>query len=189
MDGRNRTRRSIGMIAALVLAVGTLGIGIASGQTSGDTYTGCLRQNGRLVKVAIGSAPTLPCAGTAVQASWNETGPEGPAGPQGAQGTQGPQGERGPRGLAGVSGYEIVTNAQTTTSSTFTFVDATCPDGKNVLGGGASARRDIGPFFTGWVVTQDFPAGDSGWTAWFDIENPAQVPVVLTTYAICANVG
>jgi hypothetical protein len=64
------------MVAALVLAVGALGIGIASGQTSGNTFTGCLK-NGTLTKVNIGNAPTSPCVGGATQVSWNEEGQPG----------------------------------------------------------------------------------------------------------------
>ena len=79
MDGNGRTRRSIGMVLALVLAVGALGIGIASGQTSGNTYTACLK-GGTLSKVAIGTAPANPCQGGATQVSWNETGEQGPPG-------------------------------------------------------------------------------------------------------------
>lgn len=79
MDGNNRIRRSIGMVVALVLAVGALGIGMASGQTSGDTYTACLK-GGTLTKVAIGTAPANPCQGGATKVSWNEIGEQGPPG-------------------------------------------------------------------------------------------------------------
>jgi hypothetical protein len=81
MDG-GRTRRSIGMVAALILAVGALGIGIASGQTSGNTYTACLK-NGTLTKVAIGTDPASPCVGGATAVSWNEQGQDGEDGQDG----------------------------------------------------------------------------------------------------------
>jgi hypothetical protein len=76
MDGNSRTRRNLGMVIALVLAVGTLGIGIASGQTSGNTYTACLK-GGTLTKVAIGSDPLSPCSKNATEINWNETGQPG----------------------------------------------------------------------------------------------------------------
>ena len=108
LDG-TRTRRSIGMVAALVLAVGALGIGIAQGQTTGDTYTGCLRVSGKLVKVAVGDAPLRPCIGPAVEISWNETGPQGIRGPQGLQGPQGHRGEQGPPGVTECVGPYLLT--------------------------------------------------------------------------------
>jgi hypothetical protein len=95
------------MVAALALAIGALGVGVASGQSTGDTYTGCLQPSGKLVKVAVGTDPTSPCQGSAVQVSWNQTGEQGapgPQGPSGPQGPLGPQGDRGPRGPQGPAG-------------------------------------------------------------------------------------
>jgi hypothetical protein len=76
MEMNGHARRGVGMVAALVLAVGALGIGIASGQTTGNTYTACLKA-GQLKDVAIGTEPTTPCSGSAVEVSWNETGQDG----------------------------------------------------------------------------------------------------------------
>jgi collagen triple helix repeat protein len=192
----SRTRRSIGVAVALVLGVGVLGIGIASGQTSGDTYTGCLRPTGKLVKVRVGDDPLAPCLGPAVEVSWGELGPQGPAGddgeigPRGIPGPRGQQGQPGQQGSPGISGYEIVTTTQTTTDiAPFTWFDASCPTGKKVLGGGASVRGDTAAISEAWVVNQDFPAGNSGWTGVFDFLNPGQASIVLTVYAICANVN
>ena len=78
MEGTH-TRRSVGMVVALVIAVGALGIGMASGQTPGNTYTACLK-NGTLTKVNIGVTPTGACVGGATQVSWNEIGQQGPPG-------------------------------------------------------------------------------------------------------------
>jgi hypothetical protein len=188
MDGNSkRVRGSIGLVAALVLAVGAFGIGIASGQTSGDTFTGCLRLTGKLVKVAIGSEPTSPCLGSAVEISWNETGPRGLRGLPGQQGSP------------GISGYFIATTSQTHPANVggiFTSLNANCPGGQRALGGGASALADgqgTGNF-TGstnaYVVTQDYPKADgTGWVATFDIDNSIiEAPFQMTVYAICANV-
>ena len=43
-----------------MLAIGAIGIGVASAQATGDTFTGCLK-GGTLTKVAIGSEPLSPC--------------------------------------------------------------------------------------------------------------------------------
>jgi hypothetical protein len=188
MDGSSkRARGSMGLVAALVLAVGALGIGIASGQTSGDTFTGCLRPTGKLVKVAIGSEPTSPCLGSAVEISWNETGPRGL------------QGLPGQQGSPGISGYFIATTSQTNpanVASLFTSLNANCPQGQRALGGGASALADAqgtGNFSSStnaYVITQDYPKSDgTGWVATFDIDNSIiEDAFQMTVYAICANV-
>ena len=97
------------MVAALAVAIGALGIGVASGQSPGDTFTGCLQPSGKLVKVAVGTDPTSPCQGPAVEVTWNQTGPQGSPGAPGAQGPQGPpgaNGQRGPRGVQGIPGQD-----------------------------------------------------------------------------------
>jgi hypothetical protein len=76
MDGKTRPRSLIVPISALVIAIGAIGIGVASAQATGDTYTGCLK-GGTLTKVAIGRDPLSPCSATATKISWNETGQAG----------------------------------------------------------------------------------------------------------------
>lgn len=78
MDGKT-PRSLIVTVCALVLAIGAIGYGVASAQTSGNTYTACLK-GGTLSKVAIGTAPANPCQGGATKVSWNETGQQGPPG-------------------------------------------------------------------------------------------------------------
>jgi hypothetical protein len=58
-----------------------------------NTYTGCLKSNGELAKVAIGTSPSSACSTSEVQVSWNEQGVEGPTGPQGEAGPIGSPGE------------------------------------------------------------------------------------------------
>jgi hypothetical protein len=104
MDGKSRPRSMIVTLSALVFAIGALGIGVASGQSTGDTYTGCLQAKGKLVKVAVGTEPTSPCQGSAMEVSWGEIGPQGQQGGPGPQGPPGADGERGPRGPQGIQG-------------------------------------------------------------------------------------
>ena len=71
-----------------------------------------------------------------------ETGPRGPAGPPGPEGPPGPQGERGP---AGISGFEMVTArvpGDGFNSEGAKRVTAQCPNGKRVVGTGASVEGD-----------------------------------------------
>jgi hypothetical protein len=76
MDSKTRPRSLIVTVSAFVLAIGAIGIGVASAQATGDTFTGCLK-GGTLTKVAIGSEPLSPCSSSATEVSWNETGPPG----------------------------------------------------------------------------------------------------------------
>jgi hypothetical protein len=144
------------MVTALAVAIGALGIGVASGQATGDTYTGCLQPSGKLAKVAIGTEPTSPCKGSAVRISWNESGPQGAQGlqgvpgPQGPQGTPGDRGPRGPQGIQGIQGeqgiqgppgvldfYTAFTAAAPDVDAGEQYsLDATCSTGDEATGGG-----------------------------------------------------
>ncbi len=77
-----------------------------------------------------------------------QPGPEGPAGQRGPSGPPGPEGPTGPqgsRGPAGISGFEMVT-ARTPNSGfdsdNLKQATAQCPNGKRVVGTGASIEGD-----------------------------------------------
>lgn len=189
MDSNGRVRRGVGLVAALVVVIGAFGIGIASGQTTGDTYTGCLRPTGKLVKVRVGDDPLAPCI-DAEEVSWGEIGPQGLRGPRGQQGIQ---------GTPGISGYEIATFVKTQPGTvgfeTVTYA-ASCPAGKTVLGGGASVLADTEPdgiFDAAWDdyhIVQSYPQGDgTGWKATTNIHNPTEDTYQITVFAICATVA
>ncbi|MGD9996383.1 MAG: hypothetical protein AB7L17_00600 [Ilumatobacteraceae bacterium] len=101
------------------------------------------------------------------------SGAPGPAGPQGAQGAQGPA---GPQGEPGLTGYEIVSTHLASSESG----EATCPDGKRVLGGSfvwdypdphGAVPSGPNPDGTGWTADASYGFGSGG-----------------TLYAICATV-
>ena len=125
-------------------------------------------------------------------------GPPGPPGPKGDTGAQGPTGPAGPTGAtgatgaAGTSGYQVVTAQKTMTSvvgaTSQDFVDASCPAGKHLIGGGGSAgsqEADMtgsGPIISGgqtfdiwdvdFIVTATDAQGDS---------------FTISAFAYCAN--
>jgi len=70
-------------------------------------------------------------------------GAQGTQGPQGAQGSQGAQGKKGATGASGMSSYTTVQGTTANNSDQYKTVDATCPPGDRVVGGGA------------WVVPAD----------------------------------
>lgn len=90
----------------------------------------------------------------------------GPIGPTGATGAQGIQ------GLNGVSGWEKVPGLVTTSE----IATATCPEGKNVIGGGyvTTGSSNISP-------TSNFPLDEKTW------EVTASTPggTTIQAYAIC----
>jgi hypothetical protein len=67
-------------------------------------------------------------------------GPQGPQGPKGDPGPQGPKGDTGDTGSPGISGYETTQAVAVGIAPGATEeVVKSCPPGKKVLGGGASA--------------------------------------------------
>jgi hypothetical protein len=105
------------------------------------------------------------------------SGAPGPAGPQGAQGPQGVAGPQGDEGEPGLSGYEIVS----TRLDYYETGEATCPDGKRVLGGSfvwdypdphGAVPSGPTPDGTGWTADASYGHGIGGGTL----------------YAICATV-
>ena len=67
------------------------------------------------------------------------TGPTGPTGATGTAGPIGPQGPIGPAGStgpAGVSNTQMITNTASVAAGTSASVNATCPAGTHVTGGG-----------------------------------------------------
>lgn len=199
MDGTTRPRSLLVTLSALVLAIGALGIGVARGQATGDTYTGCLQPSGKLVKVAIGTEPTGPCRGSAVQISWSQTGPQGSQGPQGVPGPQGPagtDGERGPRGIQGppgVLGFYTVWvcagfNQQCTEDEIPPGGDATvladCDPGDLVTGGGWIQSAIVNNEPMG--VSANGPTDEDSWLVHLWHNGPT-FDLGYSVYAQCAD--
>src|SRR5579871_1461078 len=101
------TRRSkrlvlFGVVLAAFLAIGGYAYPAIT-SSSNRIYTGCLK-GGLITSVRIGSSPRAACSKSAMQITWNQTGPSGPrglTGPSGPGGPSGPSGPSGPRGLSG----------------------------------------------------------------------------------------
>ncbi len=97
-------------------------------------------------------------------------GPQGPAGPQGAEGPAGPQSPAGPRGAtgpqglpgSGLSGYIRVQGTSTPSDNTAPkAATATCPAGKNAIGGGGVATNAGNGTVS---LTASYPSADNVWT-------------------------
>ena len=84
------------LLTIVVVGAGTW----AFAQSSSQVYTGCLKENGKVEYVAVGTEPLKECKKDELQISWNNTGPQGPIGPVGPEGPEGSEGPAGPPGEA-----------------------------------------------------------------------------------------
>ena len=115
--------------------------------------------------------PAGPQGEQGLQGEQGPAGPAGPAGPPGEQGPAGPQGEPG-----GLKGYEIVTRESIVTGKA--VLTLRCPEGKQVIGGGASASSAVVSIYS------NMPVGTTGWL----VRAHGTERFTLTGYAICAAV-
>ena len=100
---------------------------------------------------------------------------------------QGLKGDKGDNGAPGVSGYQIVNQAQTEENTGLYNMVITCPTGKMVFGGGATA--DAWLFGNGPYLVSSIPTPDgTGWSvrmSWHTAPSGAKV----TGYAVCGAVS
>lgn len=128
------------------------------------------------------------------QGATGQQGPTGSTGAQGATGDQGATGSQGPAGTSGISNYsvQVATGTLSTTvgQSAVETLTATCPNGTQVFGGGASSvsqeayLRDSQPGYSGGQTSND-------WTAtWLVKARNAQGDTFsLDVVAYCGNIG
>lgn len=133
----------------LVLSATALAVAVFGSTPLGNAVVAALPANSvgtKQLKNKSVTAPKLkPGAVTTVQvldgsllASDFKAGqlPSGGQGAQGPAGPQGPKGDPGAAGAPGVSGIERVIALSANDSTSPKIVDATCPAGKKVIGGG-----------------------------------------------------
>lgn len=115
------------------------------------------------------------------------TGPQGATGEDGADGQDGIDGIPGQDGADGFSGYEVVMNQKSVVLAPdqTDYIDAQCPTGKKVIGGGGFAQTFQLP------MIHSFPPGTTSWRAIFRNERTfgmGSISTKITAKAICANV-
>jgi hypothetical protein len=148
----------------------------------------CVNNSSGTVKIV--AADTV-CHQNSTLVHWNQEGipgQDGTDGVDGQDGTDGQDGADGQDGVAGISGYEQVARAQIYTDVSeglFMTVGVTCPDGKKVLGGGASGFITAG---THLVASNPSLADESGWDVIFQATRAAST-ISLSAYAICGFVA
>jgi hypothetical protein len=120
-------------------------------------------------------------------------GPMGPQGPMGADGPAGPRGASGPQGdpgPAGISGFEVVTNRTPTSgfnSDSPKQVTAECPNGKRVVGTGATIEASNGDL-DGLVALQGIVPvrQDEARARAAEVDQDSDVRWALVVFAFCA---
>ena len=120
-------------------------------------------------------------------------GPAGAKGDTGAAGANGTNGADGADGAPGISGLEVVEQSVGDTSNLARdeLITASCPVGKNVLGGGWTSQLLAGTWTTepnalevDGPVTGSSPEGYRARIKW-----QASDDSIITVRAICANVA
>jgi hypothetical protein len=101
-----------------------------------------------------------------------------PAGPKGDKG------DKGDPGPVGVSEREVVTAQSVNNSTPSRQVTATCPAGKQALGGGGSLSLLVDV-----ALNRSLPEGANGWTASAREINSTGSTWFVSAYVVCAKVS
>jgi hypothetical protein len=121
------------------------------------------------------------------------TGADGPRGPSGPAGPGGPAGPAGPRGPAGISGFEIVTGrspANGFNADNAKRATVRCPDGKRVIGTGASVESANGDLAGRVAIHEIYPVSATevrGAAA--EVDGAGNVRWALLVIGFCAAGG
>jgi hypothetical protein len=194
-----------GLVVAIVLAAGALGVGILSLLSSPDAVAGPQGPSGL-------QGATGPQGVQGVAGPQGAQGPAGPAGPKGAtgatgatgltgkQGPAGPTGAVGPRGPAGATGASGTVVASTPVSGatvqsatdpavgTTVTATATCPQGDIALGGGAQVSAP-GTSNKNVALRSSYPSTNNGWRAVGSVLGPLGTGEQMTVrpYVLCGK--
>jgi hypothetical protein len=196
---------------ALVLALGMGGAYAANKIGSKDVAKSAVKSK----HIKDGQVKTLDLASGAVtaekladgvdgiegpQGPKGDQGDPGPAGPKGDRGEQGPagtagpagaQGPAGPPGPSGISGLEYVISAGESVfaNATSSLLQARCPSGKKVLGGGLSTGAPGLAFpYAHTRIAESAPLNDgAGWAG--AARNDATTMRTFYVWAICVHVS
>lgn len=171
------------IIALAALFAATSGTAVAAKlitgkQIANNSIAGADVKNGSLQKKDLSAKARAALAGVA--------GPQGPAGPAGPAGPKGADGATGPAGAPGVSGREVVVESTETNSDAEKTALATCPAGKQVIGGGANVFPNT---VDDVVVREAFPSSTTGFYVEAQEIGAIGANWQVAAYAICATVA
>ncbi|HXV56538.1 MAG TPA: hypothetical protein VD704_01600 [Gaiellaceae bacterium] len=182
-----KRRRSLGRRLPVVLSATALVIAVFGSTPTGQAVAsavvpfakkaGYAKNSGAVKGVKVSKAPTpgrlLPLGQDGkFPATVVPAGPKGDPGPP------------GPRGPSGIGGYQLaISDGIALGPGNWSTRIATCPAGKNVLGGGASSTL---PGFSRIILSAPNDPG-TGWVA--GIRNEGSSNLTMFAWAICATVS
>jgi len=182
----SRTIRRLALLVTLLLVVmGAVGASATDDRAATNKLTGCRNTSiGTLDQVKAGLLPMGgACGAGEVAVTWNKTGPRGPQGPTGATGATGAPGVAGTPGAPGVSGWQMVMVTSATDSTSPKGVNADCPPGKKVVGGGGTASGSLSIAIRGsWPYSNG-----TGWSVSGLETSPTAENWTVYGYAICVT--
>ena len=154
-----RMRRSLTVIAVVVLAEVVAGVAWATIPDGTGTIHACYSVSDKSLRVKVQILGG--CAKGDAPVSWNQNAIEGS---QGQQGNQGPQGDPGPQGLAGLT-FASTQSADVSSDSVIGgfFKESTCPTGQTALEGGWDRLVLYGPTKMDQPDVESFPISNDSW--------------------------
>jgi hypothetical protein len=173
---------------ALVVAFAALFAATSGTAVAAKLITGKQIANNSIggADVKNGSLQAKDLSAKARAALQGAAGPQGATGPAGPKGADGAPGAPGAVGAPGLSGREIVVAQSDQNSDEEKSALATCPDGKQVIGGGANVfPNDVDDV----LVRDAYPSSATG----FYVEAQEVGAVAdnwrIAAYAVCATVA
>ena len=163
---RMRTPAGGAVVGAAVGLLLASGIAYAMTSGSGEVIVGCAHRNSGALRL-VGSADQ--CRENEGVLRWNIRGPAGP------------------RGLPGIAGIETLVEQSERDASDVKAINASCPPGKTVLGGGANITSDEFAVAVALTASQ-FNATPTA-NAWFAqaIEmRPVESAWQVNAFVVCA---
>lgn len=178
------------VIASIALLFALTGTAVAGGLVTGaNILNGSIASvdvmNETLRTVDIKNGTLLPEDFKGKKLPKGPQGAQGPAGPAGPAGPQGPAGPAGSQGQPGLSQVTVVTAESASDSVSGKFVDAHCPAGKRVIGGGATLVGAYGDI----ALDENTPVNATTWRAMGFEVNATGANWSVRAHAICAVVA
>jgi hypothetical protein len=178
------------VIATIALLFALSGTAVAAGVITGaNILNGSIASidvmNESLRTVDVKNGTLLPEDFKGKKLPAGPKGDQGPQGPAGAQGPAGPAGPAGPQGAPGLSQVTVVTAESASDSVGGKFVDAHCPAGKRIIGGGATLVGAYGDI----ALDENTPLNATTWRAMGFEVNATGANWSVRAHAICAVVA
>jgi len=172
---RNKKHSRSVTVVAMLATIMLIG-GIAMASSGGNVYTGCLKKDGKIDRVAIGTEPVKECKKHDTEITWSETGPQGPEGPTGPKGDTGDQGPPVTLSLYVVNGSSV--EIQKTSGARAT---ACCAVEDRPTGGGFAFSND------GIVILNSVPSALDPCCWAIYAYNTTEAATSVKAVAVCAD--